>query len=193
MKERSEQLYFYFQHNYLVKCFHLHQGQPLNPAWDHKMCIHLQISKIPKAVLDDVHTVTKLRFSEKMPLKDGVINHTITLKVILFSDINALFLNFSPIVSPSESFQARDFSPRVNFQYRLSYVVWTHPCSIACINICAHVKDPVVNVRVQWIIETPKHPVCIVGWVSRLCRSWLSMGNATRMSHGRNSIGTIQL
>ena len=23
------------------------------------MCIHLQISKIPKAVLDDVHTVTK--------------------------------------------------------------------------------------------------------------------------------------
>ena len=42
---------------------------------------------------------------------------------------------------------ARDFSPRVNFRCRLSYGVSVHtPCSIACINICAHVKDPVVHV-----------------------------------------------
>ena len=27
-------------------------------------------------------------------------------------------------------------------------------CAIACINSCAHVKDPVVCVRVRWIIET---------------------------------------
>ena len=51
---------------------------------------------------------------------------------------------------------ARDFSPRVHFQYRLSYGVRTLPCAIACINICAHVKDPVVHVRVQWIMETLK-------------------------------------
>ena len=51
---------------------------------------------------------------------------------------------------------ARDFSPRVHFQYRLSYGVRTPPCAIACINICAHVKDPVVHVRVRWIMETLK-------------------------------------
>ena len=43
---------------------------------------------------------------------------------------------------------ARDFSPRVNFQCRPSYVCLYIPCAIACINICAHVKDPVVHVRV---------------------------------------------
>ena len=54
---------------------------------------------------------------------------------------------------------ARDFSPRVSFQWRLSYGVSTPPtptpqCAIACIYICALVKDPVVHVRVWWIIET---------------------------------------
>ena len=34
---------------------------------------------------------------------------------------------------------------------RLSYVCPYTPCEIACINICAHVKDPVVHVRVRWI------------------------------------------
>ena len=51
----------------------------------------------------------------------------------------------------------RDFSPRVNFQCRLSFSVCTPTCAIACINICAHVKDPVVHVRVQWIMETLKN------------------------------------
>ena len=41
---------------------------------------------------------------------------------------------------------ARDFSPRVKYQCRLSYGVRTPPCTIACIYICAHVKDPVVYV-----------------------------------------------
>ena len=49
---------------------------------------------------------------------------------------------------------AKDFSPRVNFQSRLSYGVRTPPCEIACINICSHVKDPVVSVGVPWITET---------------------------------------
>ena len=30
------------------------------------------------------------------------------------------------------------------------------PCAIGCINICAHVKDPVVHVRVRWIMENTK-------------------------------------
>ena len=63
---------------------------------------------------------------------------------------------------------ARAFSPRVNFQCRLSYGVRTPPCAITCIYICAHVEDPVVHVRVRWITEALKHPACTVGWVARL-------------------------
>ena len=55
------------------------------------------------------------------------------------------------------------FSPRVNFRCRLSYGVRTPPCAIACIYICAHVKDLVVHVRVRWIVETLKHSACTVG------------------------------
>ena len=55
---------------------------------------------------------------------------------------------------------ARDFSPRVNFQCRLSYGVRTPLCAIACTNICAHVKDPVVHARIRWIRETLKHQAC---------------------------------
>ena len=53
---------------------------------------------------------------------------------------------------------ARDFSPRVNFQCRFFYGVRTPPCASACINICGHVKDPVVHVRVRLMKETLKHP-----------------------------------
>ena len=88
---------------------------------------------------------------------------------------------------------ARDFSPRVNFQCRLSFGVRTPPCTIACIYICTHVKDPVVHIRVRWIMETLKHTACTVGWVARLCRSWLSPEKATRISNRRNPIGTVQL
>ena len=71
---------------------------------------------------------------------------------------------------------ARDFFLRVNFPCRLSYGVRTPPCAIACIYVCAHVKDPVDHVRVRWIMETLKHPAYTLGWVARLCRSWLSRG-----------------
>ena len=37
---------------------------------------------------------------------------------------------------------ARDFSQKINFQCRLSYGVWMPQCTVACINICAQVKDP---------------------------------------------------
>ena len=87
----------------------------------------------------------------------------------------------------------RDFSPKVNFQRRLSYSVCTPPCATACIYICVHIKDPVVHARFQWIMETLKHPACTIGWVARLCSSWLSPGKATRISHGRNPNGTMQL
>ena len=38
-----------------------------------------------------------------------------------------------------------------------------------------------------------EYPACTIGWVARLCRSWLSPGKATRISHGWNPSGTIQL
>ena len=87
---------------------------------------------------------------------------------------------------------ARKFSPRVNFQCRLSNGVHTPPCAIACINICAHMTDPVVHVRVQWIVETLKQPAFTVGWEAWLS-SWLSQGKATQISHGRYPIETRQL
>ena len=49
-------------------------------------------------------------------------------------------------------------------------------CAIGCTYICVHVKDPVVRVRVRWIMKTLTHPACTVGWVARLYRSWLSPG-----------------
>ena len=52
----------------------------------------------------------------------------------------------------------RDFLPRVNFRCRLSFGVRTQRCAIACINICAHDKDPVVHVRVRWIMATQTYP-----------------------------------
>ena len=86
---------------------------------------------------------------------------------------------------------ANDFSPRVNFQCRLSNCVRTPSCAIACINICAHVKDPVVHVRVRWIMETLKHPARTVGWVARLCRSWLSRGRRPKFPMGEIPLGQM--
>ena len=88
---------------------------------------------------------------------------------------------------------ARDFSPRVNFQCRLSHNVCTPLCAIACIYICAHVKNPAVDVRVRWIMETLKHPACTLGWVAQLCRSWLFPGEGNpnfpwEKSHWDNTV-----
>ena len=81
---------------------------------------------------------------------------------------------------------ARDFSPRVNFQCRLSPTVSVHPSvqsqaltSVRTLKIC------------PCQMETLKRPACTVGWVARLCRGWLSLGKATRISRGRNLSGTI--
>ena len=63
-----------------------------------------------------------------------------------------------------------------------SFGVRTSPGAVACINnICAHFKDPLVHVRIRWIVEALKHPASTVGWVARLCRDWLSPGRATRI------------
>ena len=40
--------------------------------------------------------------------------------------------------------------------------VRTTPCQIACINICVHDKDPVVHVRIQWIMATQTNPACTI-------------------------------
>ena len=85
----------------------------------------------------------------------------------------------------------REFSPSVNFQCRLSYGVRTPPCTIACINVCAHVKDPVVPVSVRWIMGTLKRPACTAGSVAGLRGSWLSPGKATLIFHGINFNGAI--
>ena len=73
------------------------------------------------------------------------------------------------------------FLPETTFSF--GYGVRTPP---VCIYICAHVKDPVVHVRIRWIMETLKHPACTVGWVAQLCCSWLTLGKAARISHGCN-------
>ena len=76
------------------------------------------------------------------------------------------------------------FSPRVNFQCRLSYGVRTQQCAMACIYTCVHVKDPVVHVRVRLIMETlkkketrKKQHISQVGQPN--CHIWLSPGKAT--------------
>ena len=47
--------------------------------------------------------------------------------------------------------------------------------------------------RVQWILETLKHPVCTVGWVPPLRHSCLSPEKATWISHRINPNGILQL
>ena len=69
----------------------------------------------------------------------------------------------------------------------------TAPSAITRIKIYAHVKDPVVHVRLRWIMETLKHPACTEGWLALLCRSWFSPGRTTRIFHGRYSYGTITI
>ena len=44
--------------------------------------------------------------------------------------------------------------------------------------------------RVPWITETQKDSACTLiseSWGAQLCCSWLSMGKATQISHGKNS------
>ena len=48
-------------------------------------------------------------------------------------------------------------------------MVSAHPlCAMACIYTCAHIKDPIVHVRVWWIVETLKHLAGTIGWVAQL-------------------------
>ena len=65
--------------------------------------------------------------------------------------------------------------------------------AMSCIYICVHDIDPVVPVTVWWIMRTLKRPACTVGWVTRLCCSWLSLWKARWISPARNPIGRIQL
>ena len=88
---------------------------------------------------------------------------------------------------------ARGFLPESTFSADSLTCVRTPSCAITCIYMCAHVKDPVVHVRVRWIMKTLKHLARTVGWVARLCHTWLSSRKATRISHGKNLIETMQL
>ena len=86
------------------------------------------------------------------------------------------------------------FFPRGNFQCRLSHDVCTPMCATACINICAHVKDPVVHVRVRWIMETLKHPACTVHWVVRLLLQLVFLGESNsnfQWKKSQNHVNTL--
>ena len=85
------------------------------------------------------------------------------------------------------------FLPRVNFQCRLSFGVRTSLCAIACIKrfracwrFCSPCQSSVEYGNTQTASST-------VGWIARPSHRWLSLGKATRISHGRNPNGTIQL
>ena len=60
---------------------------------------------------------------------------------------------------------AKDFSPS---QLSVQTLLWCPYTPVRnCMRyICVHVKDPVVHVRVLWIMGTLKHPACILGWVA---------------------------
>ena len=85
------------------------------------------------------------------------------------------------------------FLPEATFS-RDSLTVSVHPpCAIARICICAHVQGSVVHVRVRWIMETLKTPSMRPSLGSTTLLRLAFPGKATRISHGKNPIGTIQL
>ena len=89
--------------------------------------------------------------------------------------------------------QQGTFLPQSTFSAGCFTCVRTPPCAMADMKTCKHVQDPVVHVRARWIMQTLKHPACTEGWVAPPCRCWLSLGIATRIFHGGNANGTIQL
>ena len=56
-------------------------------------------------------------------------------------------------------------------------------------NICAHVKDPVVHVRVRWIMETLKYLSTTVGWVARLFAAGFPQGTQPEFPIGEIPLG----
>ena len=84
---------------------------------------------------------------------------------------------------------ARDFSPSVNFQCRLSWGVRRPPCVTACVYMCAHVNDPAVHARVRWITETLKHPAWTVRWVARTVAAGFPRGRQPEFPIGEIPLG----
>ena len=70
-----------------------------------------------------------------------------------------------------------------------SFMVSVHPRVQSRSFICAHVKDPVVHVRVQRITETLKHPACTVGWVARLFAAGFHQGTQPEFPIGEIPLG----
>ena len=66
--------------------------------------------------------------------------------------------------APTQTLRGGDvgsgFTSQSQLSHRLTFSVPTPPCAIACINICTQVKDPVVHVRIWWILATHKYPAC---------------------------------
>ena len=85
------------------------------------------------------------------------------------------------------------FFSQSQLQCRLS-VVFVYPCvQLYYINTCVHVKRSSSLCQSLMEYGTPTQPVCTVGWVVQLFCSWLFLGKATYIFHGRSSSGTISL
>ena len=85
---------------------------------------------------------------------------------------------------------SKEFFSQSHFQCRLSYGVRTPLCAITSIDICAHVKDPVVHVRVGWSMETLEHPACTTVQVARLCQKvGLPRGRQPEFPMGEITLG----
>ena len=76
------------------------------------------------------------------------------------------------------------FSPESPFGANSLAVSVHPPCAITCVNICSHVRDPVVRVRVRWIMETLKK--------NKKKNKHRRLGSAT-LSRSRNTSEVIQL
>ena len=88
-------------------------------------------------------------------------------------------------VTPLTPWCGKGFSPRVNFQCRLSHVCpYTSVCHGTHYYLSASEIDLVVHVRARWSMETLKHPACTVRWLARHCRSWLSPGKQPEFPMG---------
>ena len=57
-----------------------------------------------------------------------------------------------------------DSSPRVNFQCRLLQCLYSPPCSVTCINICVHIKNP-QRWQTDHCLDTQKYYTHRLEWV----------------------------
>ena len=85
---------------------------------------------------------------------------------------------------------ARELSPTVTFQCRLSYSVHAPSCERMHENLCAHLRS---HSSCQTWMEYGNSKTLSTPCRLIVSHSWLSLGKATWISHGRNPNWTIML